>query len=346
RQRVAIKVLLPSVCDVPDTMKRFEREARAAVQLHGPNVARMIDVDATPEGLPFIVMEFLEGHDLSEEMERAGEIPCEVAVRYVLDVCAAMYEAHALGIIHRDLKPSNLFLCEDTEPKTLKVLDFGIVKLESGESTVTLAKTVLGTPAYMSPEQIRSATTVDGRTDIWSLGVILYELLTAELPFDGASAPAVSHAILMEAPKPLGPRRPDAPQGLIDVVMRALAKDMAERFPDVRSFAEALAPFGPTREPWSPPALSPRASSAPRTSRAERVAEAARASSSHPPRRRPGRRARRVRRARARGRRRRFATDATRATRATSSAARTSRPRPRRRAPPWPRRRRFAMRPG
>ncbi len=255
RQKVAIKMLLPSVCDMPDTVKRFEREARAAVQLRGSNVARVLDVDTTPAGLPFIVMEFLVGHDLAEEMAKRGQITIDDAVSYVLQVCSAMYEAHALGLIHRDLKPSNLFVCESPGARVVKVLDFGIVKLESGESTVTRAETVLGTPAYMSPEQIRSATTVDVRTDIWSLGVILYELLASELPFDGASAPVMSNAILHAPPKALKPRRPDVPDGLVDVVMKALAKDADDRFSDIKELADAVAPFGAEPKTWTPPTL-------------------------------------------------------------------------------------------
>jgi len=272
RQTVAIKLLLPAVCDLPDTVKRFEREARAAVQLRGPNVTRVLDVDATTSGLPFMVMEFLDGHDLSEEMQKRGQIPVDEAVGFVLQACSAMFEAHQLGIIHRDLKPSNLFVCEaQGGGRILKVLDFGIVKFDSGDTTVTRAETVLGTPAYMSPEQIKSAMEVDARTDIWSLGVILYELLACELPFEGASAPAMSGSILNDPPKALKPRRPDAPDGLIAAVVRALAKEPFSRWEDVKAFAEAIAPYGPVPKAWAPPAMSARGPSqpAPRPSRPE-----------------------------------------------------------------------------
>lgn len=276
RQRVAVKMLLPSVWGMPETMKRFEREARAAVQLRGPNVARTLDVDTSEEGIPYIVMEFLEGHDLAQEMSDRGTLPVEEAVGYVLQACTAMAEAHALGIVHRDLKPSNLFLCPPASGgpgarPVVKVLDFGIVKLDDGmDTTVTRAEVVLGTPAYMAPEQFESARTVDGRADIWSLGVILYELLACELPFAGKNAAAVSHAILREGPLPLAPRRPDAPAGLVEAVHRAMARDPAERFPDVVAFATALVPFGPEPKTWLPPAAPSRPP--PRPSRAPREA--------------------------------------------------------------------------
>jgi serine/threonine-protein kinase len=263
RQRFAIKILVPKVAAIAEIAYRFEREARALVRLRGPNVAHVRDVDTTDEGLPYIVMDLLEGHDLAQELaERQGEVPIEEAVGYVLQACSAMAEAHALSIVHRDLKPANLFLTGGPSERVVKVLDFGISKILESDTTVTHTAVALGTPMYMSPEQIESARRVDGRTDIWSLGVILYELLTCELPFGGKGVSAIVASISSDAPKPLRSRRPDAPSGLIAVIMRALAKNPDERYQDVADFANALAPFGPAPHEWRAPELPARGASA------------------------------------------------------------------------------------
>jgi serine/threonine-protein kinase len=254
RQRVAIKVLVPKIAEIAEIVHRFEREARALVQLHGPNVAHVIDVDTTPEGLPYIVMELLDGHDLAQEIaERKGDFPIEEAVGYVLQACAAMAEAHALGIVHRDLKPANLFLTGAPPDRLVKVLDFGVSKLLEGDTNMTETEAVLGTPVYMSPEQIEAAKGVDGRADVWSLGVILYELLTFELPFGGRTASQALTSVMVDAPKPLRSRRPDAPRELVAIVMRALSKDPDKRYQDVTELAKALAPFGPPSGTAMPP---------------------------------------------------------------------------------------------
>jgi serine/threonine-protein kinase len=246
-KRVAIKLLHGGGHDTPDIVHRFEREARAAVQLRGRNVARVFDVDTLPEGAPYMVMEYLEGRDLSEEMVERGVFPLSEAVGYVLEACAAMSEAHELGIVHRDLKPGNLFLSKYGDTRIVKVLDFGISKVTSEKNvSVTTTQSTLGTPLYMSPEQVRSAKHVDSRSDIWSLGVILYELVSGIPPFLGDSASAIIAAIAADSPQSLGDLRPDLPQEFVAIVMKTLQKEPALRFQTVDELADALAQFGPT----------------------------------------------------------------------------------------------------
>jgi eukaryotic-like serine/threonine-protein kinase len=246
RQRVAIKLLLPSLFDQPDVVLRFEREGRTAAKLRGQNVARILDVDTTREGLPYIVMEYLEGRDLDVELQERGALPIAEAVGYVLQACNAMVEAHDAGIVHRDLKPANLFVSPGQSERVVKVLDFGISK-NTGETDARLTGThaTVGTPLYMSPEQIRSSKSADARTDIWALGVILFELLTGRPPFIGSTTSAAASICIDPAPR-MRDLRVDVPAELEAAVQRTLEKDPARRFPDVRSFAQAIAPFGPT----------------------------------------------------------------------------------------------------
>jgi serine/threonine-protein kinase len=245
RQRVAVKVLRPSVLSNPEVILRFEREGRAAGQLRGRHVARVLDVDSRDERLPYMVMELLEGHDLATELEERGPLPVAEAVSWLIQACAGIAEAHAAGIVHRDLKPSNLFLAKDGAQSVLKLLDFGISKIFGEASRLTSTELTMGTPLYMSPEQVRSAKNVDARTDIWALGVILYELLSGAPPFLG-SAPSVAVAIVNDAPPPI-PGRTDVPAALAAVVHKAMAKNRAERFADARALAAALAPFAVPR---------------------------------------------------------------------------------------------------
>jgi serine/threonine-protein kinase len=248
-QRVALKLLKSTYRAMPEIMARFEREARAIARLTGPHVARILDVEALPDGSPFMVMELLRGRELDEEREARGKIPPREAVGYILQACAGMAEAHRMGIVHRDLKPSNLFLCDQDGYRTVKVLDFGISKLTGDvHAAMTTTASAFGTPLYMSPEQVRSVKHVDARADIWSLGVVLYELLSGETPFNHPSATAILASIIADKPVPIQKRCPDISRGLADVVMRALEKDPDARYADVREFAAALAPYGPPRD--------------------------------------------------------------------------------------------------
>jgi serine/threonine protein kinase len=248
QQRVAIKLLQPRVLRMPEVVARFEREARAACRLKSRNAVRILDVDHTTEGLAYMVMEFLEGHDLARELELRIRLRPAEAVDVVLQASVAMAEAHASGVIHRDLKPSNLLLALEGDRVTVKVLDFGISKITTDvDAHMTSTMATMGTPLYMSPEQIRSTKNVDARTDIWALGVILYEALVGVRPFNGTTTAAAA-AIVTDPPAPIRPKV-DVPEELERAVMRALAKRPEDRFPDVRAFAEALAPFASDQEP-------------------------------------------------------------------------------------------------
>lgn len=243
-QRVAIKFLLPEIAKHPETVARFSREARAAVRIQSEHVGKVLDVGALDTGSPYMVMEFLEGCDLSDLVKNRGPRPWNEAVEYVLQACEAMAEAHKIGIIHRDLKPANLFLTRrpDGSP-CVKVLDFGISKVADSPDGQALTQTaaMMGSPKYMSPEQLKSSRDVDVRTDIWALGVILYELLSGEGAFRADTVPQLYVAIIQDPPQPL--KRTDVPPGLIAVIMRCLEKEPARRFQNVAELSMALNEF-------------------------------------------------------------------------------------------------------
>jgi serine/threonine-protein kinase len=252
-QRVAIKFLLPEALSNTEAVERFAREARAAVKITSEHVARVIDVGTLDTGAPYMVMEFLEGHDLAQWVRLRGALPLEQVVDFVLQACEALAEAHALGIVHRDLKPANLFIVRGADTlQAVKVLDFGISKAIGSAATaqdVALTRTtaVMGSPLYMSPEQMAASRNVDARSDIWSLGVVLYELLTGTVPFNGITLPEVCVKIASHPPAPLRSIRPDLPAAVEAVVLRCLEKDRARRFADVSELAMALVDFGPPR---------------------------------------------------------------------------------------------------
>lgn len=243
--QVALKFLLPHALENPAAVERFQREARAAVKLKGEHVARVLDVGTLETGAPFIVMEYLEGADVDSWLKRQGRLPVEQAVEVMLQTCEAIAEAHALGIIHRDLKPGNLFLAQRPDGSFgVKVLDFGISKVvEEGAAAMTRTAAMLGSPLYMSPEQLRSPKSVDARTDIWSLGVVLYEMLAREAPFQGETIAELALKVtLTEAPS-VRAIRSDVPNALDAVIGCCLSKERDRRYPDVGAFASALAPF-------------------------------------------------------------------------------------------------------
>jgi serine/threonine-protein kinase len=248
---VAIKLLRAAMMEVDGMVARFLREARAASKIKSVHVARVTDVDTLDTGVPYMVMEYLTGTDLADLRRKKGQLGVVEAVGYVLEATEAIAEAHALGIVHRDLKPANLFLHEARDgTRVLKVLDFGISKLEApGEEDSTKTGQMMGSPKYMSPEQMLSMRDVDGRSDIWSLGAVLYELLAGRPPFVADSTPRVCALVLHNDPAPPSTLRPDLPPALERAVLRCLEKDPQRRFPTVTDLAEALAPFGPPPEP-------------------------------------------------------------------------------------------------
>jgi eukaryotic-like serine/threonine-protein kinase len=241
--RVALKLLKRDMVR-PEHRERFFREARAAGALRSEHVVAIKDVDTLPDDTPFLVMEYLDGADLGSVLVSRGTLPVEEATDYILQACHAIAEAHTLGIIHRDLKPANLFVTHRVDGSRLvKVLDFGIAKIIGPELARDLTTTsqYMGSPSYMSPEQVRSAKRVDARSDLWALGVILYQLVAGTLPFDGESTGDVFVKISTEPPRPFTPPTP-AP-GLEAVILRCLQKAPEERYQDILELAAALAPF-------------------------------------------------------------------------------------------------------
>ena len=248
RQPFAIKVLQPEFAREREFLMRFEREARAAAQLRGLHIVRVYDVDATPDGLTYMVMELLDGRDLAQEATEAP-VPLPTLVDWIIQTCFGLQEAHDNGIVHRDLKPANIFLSKtETGERIAKILDFGISKVEATSTShlTNHGKGALGTPTYMAPEQIRNRR-VDGRADIWALGVMLYRLLGSRWPFSGKGDQGYMAAVLADPPLPFEMVRPDLPYELANVIMKALEKDVANRYACALDMAAALAPFGTGR---------------------------------------------------------------------------------------------------
>ncbi len=179
-QRVAIKILRPDVLGDADTVDRFGREARLAARITSRHIVRILDVDRTEMGLPFIVMELLEGWDLASELRARGVLPIELAIGIAKQIATGVEDAHRAGVVHRDLKPSNVFLCNDDQlgaapgAKLVKIVDFGVSKLIAQDMDLTATAATLGTPRYMAREQIRAAKNADARSDVWSMATILY----------------------------------------------------------------------------------------------------------------------------------------------------------------------------
>jgi eukaryotic-like serine/threonine-protein kinase len=245
-QEVAIKVL-PSLAAGREPPDSFVREVRAIARLRGRHVMSVFDTGISPEGRPYLVTEPHEGHCLRGELTRRAPLSVENAVRYVREACEGLAEAHRAGVVHRDVKPANLFLCTGPEGRpVVKVFNFDLAKVpgvadshpKDGEGL-----TLLGTPYYLSPEQAKSPRSVDACSDIWSLGVVLYQLLSGKMPFQGEGTLGVVYAIATQAPPPLRAARPDVPEALVAVIERALCKELESRYQTVRKFADALAPF-------------------------------------------------------------------------------------------------------
>ncbi|MBW2454789.1 MAG: serine/threonine protein kinase [Deltaproteobacteria bacterium] len=247
---VAIKVLRPGAGEL--SRLRFMREARAASRIPSEHVARVYDVGQLDNGQPFMVMELLDGRDLADVIYEDGELSIERAVEYVLHACEALAAAHARGIVHRDVKPANLFLTHQADgTPIIKLLDFGVSKdalaASATPNPLTRTNAVLGSPVFMSPEQLACSRDVDHRADVWSLGVTLFELLTVEPAFAGESLAELYSAILRDEPCRLRVLRPDAPEELEEVLLRCLCKEPDDRVQTVVELAELLGPFAPAR---------------------------------------------------------------------------------------------------
>ena len=249
-RKVAIKILLPHIASSRTAATRFVNEGRAAARIESEHVARVYSAGRTSQGLPYMILELLDGTDVADLLETRKRLGVEEAVDIMIDALQAVAEAHRLGIVHRDLKPSNLFLHRrGNGSQVVKVLDFGISKLTqpmstTGDQGLTATQALLGTPNYMSPEQLLDSKSVDHRTDIWSLGVILYEMLAGSVPFFGVTLRELFTAILHHQPTPLPHLRPDVPGELQMLVDRCITRDPQRRIGDALELARMLAPFG------------------------------------------------------------------------------------------------------
>jgi len=244
QRTVAVKLLREGMSARDGVLARFEREGRVIAALTGEHIAKVFDFGRLPSGEPFIVMELLEGETLGERVRRVGRLPVKEAVTFVLQTCEGLAEAHAAGIVHRDLKPDNLFVCKRMDDsESIKIIDFGISKAREGLDQVTVGTEMIGTPAYMSPEQLEAPASVDERADVWSLGAVLYKLLSGKLPFAVEGVMQIVSAIVQTEPAPLASQGVTLPDGLAEVVDHALRKDRRSRFATVVDFAAALMPY-------------------------------------------------------------------------------------------------------
>jgi serine/threonine-protein kinase len=251
-QPVALKLLNPDVFEQGEAAARFRREVRAAARIKSEHVCRVIDVGTSDEGAPYMVMELLEGNNLEEELQRRGTLPVPEAVLYVLEAVEALAEAHAAGIVHRDLKPANLFVARRADrSRLLKVLDFGISKsmVDShvpGDMSLTKTGVIIGSPLYMSPEQMRSTKDADTLSDIWALGAILFQLITGRPPYEGESIPELCAKLFSEDAPPPSTVRAGLPGTLDAVLYRALARDPSRRYQSVAELGAALVEYAPS----------------------------------------------------------------------------------------------------
>ena len=252
RDQVTLKILASYTDDQDELLKRRLKKARIASALKSEHVARIVDIGVTEEGMPYVATEAMEGNTLEAELAERGTLPVEEAVGWVLEACEGLAEAHAAGLVHGDLKPQNIFLAKpkaskrgtthESDARVLKILDFGSTSpLEAiGDQS---SSAFFGSPAFLAPEQIQSPDTVDARADIWGLGVLLYNLVSGNLPFEADTLSGVIVAVVYDAPSLLT----EAPYELARLVHRCLDKDPAKRPHDVRELAAALAPFAGTR---------------------------------------------------------------------------------------------------
>jgi serine/threonine-protein kinase len=251
--RVAIKFLSPEGAKGSEWVTRFAREARAAAKIRNEHAVKVYDVGRLDGGIPYMVMEYLEGSNLDDLLGSRTCLPLEEAADYLLQACEALAEAHLVGIVHRDLKPANLFLTHRSDGSTcVKILDFGISKVDDGvlgSGVITHTQSLVGSPLYMSPERLRGLKDVDRRADIWSLGVLLQEMLTGEPSFPADTIPDIHAKVLTGEPTPLRNKLPTATPELEAVVRRCLEREPEKRFQTVLEFARALGALAPAS--WS-----------------------------------------------------------------------------------------------
>jgi serine/threonine-protein kinase len=253
-QRVALKFLLPEAMSHREAVERFPRAARAAAHLTSEHVARIIEVDALPSGAPFVVMEYLDGLDLATVLRRDGPLPVPAIADHVTQALDAIGEAHAAGIVHRDLEPKNLVVVRRSDGSAcVVVLDLGITGALAAvaDAATTTSHPIVGAPAYRSPEDLRGEEPVDARSDIWSLGIILYELATGRVPFASRVLSQLALRVVSE-PTPQMDSPQQLPGGFEAMVRRCLEKDPARRFQTAAELAAALAPFSRHRAPGGP----------------------------------------------------------------------------------------------
>ncbi len=247
-KRVALKWMLPALGQLPGAKERFVREACATARIDHPNVIDIYDV-GNEHGCVYLVMELLRGETLADYLARFPIIEPTEAIQLLMPALRGVAAAHSHQVIHRDLKPDNIFLCRDPdgEPREPRVLDFGISKIGSPEEardmSLTCSGAVMGTPYYMSPEQVRGARDVDARGDVYAFGVILYEMITGQRPFEADTYNQLILKIATEDPPPIATLNPNIDEALVSVIERAMARDPAARFPSIDAFASALEPF-------------------------------------------------------------------------------------------------------
>ena len=244
RRHVAIKVLHPHVAERHDALRRFEREAQAAGRIGSPHIVEVLDMGELEGGARFLVMELLEGETLQERIRAADRLAPEEAARLVLQLLAGLGAAHAADIVHRDLKPANVFLVANrTGGEFVKILDFGVSKFSaSGDDMgATGGGLVLGTPFYMSPEQAKGARHIDHRSDLYAVGVILYECVTGKVPFEAETLNELIFRIVLEAPPPVESLVPDLDPGFAAILHKAMHREIGERYQTAREMHEALA---------------------------------------------------------------------------------------------------------
>ncbi len=252
-RRVAIKVLHAHLAERADVLARFRREARAAASIHHPNIAAVFEVGQRRDGSLYIVQELIEGDTLREHIEQHGRLTPAAALEILVPIMGALAAAHRAGIVHRDIKPENILLTRSGEGEgelVPKLIDFGVAKMApTGDHCTTLLGTLIGTPAYMSPEQAGGLLEADARADVWAVGAVLFELLSGACAYEGATAPVILARILSEPAPSLITRAPDVPVELSVIVQRALERDAGARFPTMVAFLEAVLDFAKRPDP-------------------------------------------------------------------------------------------------